>query len=305
MYKRWLCVVLAAMLMSACTHYISQDSLRLVSQTVPFGAVMANPDNYIGGYLLVGGKIAKVTNSKEGGEIEVVQVRIDSDGRPLGDFRNSEGRFLAQTGYFVDPVIYKEGMVVSLVGQVKGKKVQPLDAISYTYPVLAVRELHLWQADELYRGYGPYPYGPYNYPYDYPYSYGLCDFGFGPYPYYGGGWGQDWCYSSDRLMVLPDSDDLRRRHEGRERSERHEGHERSERHEGASIPTERERPRASSPPVFSEPARPRESSPPMRIEPRSSGAGEFRGGEGAERGGSHGGFSGGGGRGGGGRERGR
>lgn len=49
------------------------------------------------------------------------------------------------------------------MGEVKGHKVMPLDQIEYSYPVIAVRELYLWQEQEKY-GY-PYPY-PYYYPYN-------------------------------------------------------------------------------------------------------------------------------------------
>lgn len=253
---RWFIIVLAGLFMSACTHYLSDESLRLVNRTIPFSAVKQNPDNYLDSYLLVGGKIAKVTNSKEGGEIEVVQVDIESNGLPLGDFRNSEGRFLAQTGYFVDPVVYKEGMLVSMVGQVKGKKVQPLVAVSYTYPLLAVRELRLWQPDELYHYYAPYPtYNTYFYPYDYPYNYGLCDFGFGPYPYYGG-WGRDRCFLYNRYYFSPPYffEPGRRRH--------------------VRPPPAAGKPKKSrreSRPVSAEPKRPsRETSPPAAVEPKKS-----------------------------------
>lgn len=196
---RWLTVVLAGMVLSACAHYISDDSLRLVDRTIPFRAVKENPDSYVGSYLLVGGKIAQVTNGKEGGEIEVIQVNLDSAGRPQDDFQNSGGRFLAQTGYFVDPAIYQAGTIVTMVGQVKGKKVRQLDAVTYTYPLLTIQELHLWRASELYGPYGDYPYPPYNYyyfPYDYPYSYGVCNFGYGPFPY---DYGLSGCYLFPRF----------------------------------------------------------------------------------------------------------
>lgn len=203
MLYRWLGVALTGMLLSGCAHYISEDSLRLVNQAVPFSALKENPGKYIDSYLLVGGKIAKVTNNKEGGEIEVVQIPLDSNGRPLGDFRNSEGRFLAQIGGFVDPAIYEEGLIVSMVGQVKREKVQPLDAASYTYPLLAIRELHLWQPSELYPAYQSYPpYTYYSFPYDPPYRYGFCDFGYGPFPYYDW-WDRDRCFLFDQHYAFP------------------------------------------------------------------------------------------------------
>jgi len=212
MHYRWFWVVLAGIFMSGCTHYISEDSLRLVSQPIPYSAVKQNPDNYIDSYLLVGGEIVKVTNSKEGGEIEVVQLNIDSSGRPLGDIRNSEGRFLAQTGYFVDPAVYKEGSIISIVGQVKGKKVQPLESVSYPYPLFAVRELHLWRQSELYPYYQSYsPYSSYSFPYDSPYGNGMCDFGFGPSPYYDM-WAQDRCFLFDQGLAFPPVFDEPERH---------------------------------------------------------------------------------------------
>lgn len=194
MYYKWFQTLLAGLLLSGCTHYISADSLGLVNRELTFSEVKRNPDSYTGSYLLLGGKIVQVTNRKEGGEIEIVQVNLDGSGRPLDDLENSGGRFLAKTDYLIDPVIYKGGMIVSMVAQVKGKKVQPLDGVPYTYPLLAVQELHLWQPYELYGYDDSYPpYNRYSFPYDSPYSYGVCDFGFGPSPYFDR-WGQDRCF---------------------------------------------------------------------------------------------------------------
>jgi outer membrane lipoprotein len=208
--SRWFCLVLATLLLSGCAHYISEDSLQLANPAIPFSAVEKNPDRYLGTYLFVGGIIAGVTNGEGGGQLEIVQLAIDSYGRPI-DFRFSEGRFLAQTDHFIDPAIYKPGMSVSLVGQVKGKKVQTLDKIPYTYPVLAVREMHLWQSNELYGS--QTPYGFYYFPFDYPYDYGMCDFGYGPYPYYYG-WDAGRCFLYNQYPFLPPDFIDRDRHHG-------------------------------------------------------------------------------------------
>jgi outer membrane lipoprotein len=151
--------------LTGCTHAISDESLRLVDRTLNLTMLRENPDSYMGKYLLVGGKIATVSNTKQGGQLEVVQFRLDSDDMPEESY-NSGGRFLAQTDYFLDPVIFKAGRLVTMVGAVKGRKTMPLDQIEYTYPVIAVRELYLWKEQEKY-GYYPYPYYYPYYPFDY------------------------------------------------------------------------------------------------------------------------------------------
>lgn len=189
----WRLVVLAGLLMSACTQF-SADTLRLVDPKLTFGEIKRYPEKYTGSYLLLAGQIVTITNRKEGGEIEIVQVNTDGSGRPLADLRSSQGRFLALTDSIIDPAVYKGGMFVSLVGEIKGERVQPLDGVPYGYPLLAVRELHLWQPYDIDRYDASYPpYSRYSSPYDYPYGYGFCDFGFGPSPY-NDLWGQNYCY---------------------------------------------------------------------------------------------------------------
>jgi outer membrane lipoprotein len=158
--------LLIVLLFTGCVHAISDETLRLVDRSISFAMLKENPDKYIGSYVLLGGTIASARNTKLGGELEIVQFRLDSDSKPEESY-NSGGRFLAQSAYFLDPVIYKSGRPVTVAGEVKGHKTAPLDQIEYTYPIIGIRELYLWKEPESY-GY-PYPY-PYYYPY-YPYNY--------------------------------------------------------------------------------------------------------------------------------------
>jgi outer membrane lipoprotein len=179
--------VAALVLLSGCAHYFSPDTMSLVNQGVSFGEVRQNPDKFLGVAILAGGMVAGVTTSDTGSELELVQIPTDRDGIPV-DFTTSQGRFLARTDAFLDPSIYRKGRAVSVVGTVSGKEARSLDKGTYTYPVLAVKELHLWRASELYgtggRGYGQGTHG-YYYPYDYGYpigSYpGYYPYGYGPY----------------------------------------------------------------------------------------------------------------------------
>ncbi len=168
--------LLALIFLSGCAHVISEQSRKLVDPTITYGKLRENPEGFIGKYVMLGGMVAGAKNTKEGGSLEIVQVDLDSDDMPLDTFI-SGGRFLATTPTFVDMMIYKPGRLVTVVGEVKGKKTLPLDEIDYTYPVISIREIHAWKTYDTNQGY-PYP-TPAPYIYD-PYYYGYWP---GPYWY--------------------------------------------------------------------------------------------------------------------------
>ena len=107
--------------------------------------VLKNPDACKGKTVLWGGVIISSVNLKEGTMImiEVLQKPADAQGKP-GDADKSEGRFLAlKTGY-LDAAIYNGGRKITIVGEIQGKKGQPLGEIEYTHPLIQVKEIHLW-----------------------------------------------------------------------------------------------------------------------------------------------------------------
>jgi len=133
--------------LAGCATVISTQSLRLVDRGISYSELRQDPDRYIGRHLLVAGGIAGVRNTNEGGELELVQFATDENGM-ITDTTNSGGRFIARSSGFLDPVVYQNGLLVSLVGEVLGKKNMLLGDIVYTYPVLAIREIHLWKPEE-------------------------------------------------------------------------------------------------------------------------------------------------------------
>ena len=161
--------------LSGCTHVISDKSRSLVDPTVTYAMLKEKPDEFAGKYVLLGGVIAGVRNTGAGSQLEVMQVALDESGMPENAFR-SEGRFLAVSESFLDSMIFKPDRLVTLVGEVKGKKVMTLDEVDYTYPVVTIKEIHVWKSYDYEKGY-PYPVPPPYYYYD-PYYYGYWP---GPY----------------------------------------------------------------------------------------------------------------------------
>jgi len=164
-------------LCAGCTHVISEESLRLVDGSLTFAQIKQNPDQQVGKYVLLGGAIASVSNTKGLGQLEVVQFQLDSDNMPV-ESHKSGGRFVAQSSGFLDPLVYKTGRFVTIVGKTDGHKVMRLDQIDYDYPVIAIRELYLWKPEETL----PYPY-PYYPPFYYDFYYDHWWRPYGPWRY--------------------------------------------------------------------------------------------------------------------------
>ncbi len=158
-------VLVGLMALGGCARVISDQSRSLVDPTVQFAKMRETPDAFIGKTVLLGGRIAAARNTKEGGVLEIVQFDLDCD-VPQDSFV-SHGRFLATSVDFLDPLIYKVDRKVTLVGEVKGKRTLPLDQVEYTYPVVAIREIHVWRSadDEKYLLSPPSRYNPYYYGY--------------------------------------------------------------------------------------------------------------------------------------------
>jgi outer membrane lipoprotein len=162
-------LLVSVLFISGCTAVISEQSRKLVNIDASFKTVKQAPENYIGKNIMLGGRIANIRNSSEGAQVEIVQFDLNSQNYPEDTFL-SYGRFLANNSSYMDPLIFRPGMLITLVGEMKGKKTLRLDDMDYTYPVISMREWYLWPGSGPERGCLTYPanapqYNPYNYGY--------------------------------------------------------------------------------------------------------------------------------------------
>lgn len=161
--RRLLILCLLLTMLSGCVRAISDQSRSLVDPAATFAALKADATPYIGKHALLGGRIAAVKNTPEGSQLEIVQFDLDESGYPLDNGRPG-GRFLANSVDLLDEKLFKPGRMITLMGEVKGKKAVP-EGLDSTYPVLAIRETHLWKTDEYDQQLFTQP--PYNDPYYY------------------------------------------------------------------------------------------------------------------------------------------
>jgi len=156
--------------LTGCAPVISKQLREQAAKELTLSVVLKNPDAYKGKTVLWSGVIISSVNLKEGTMIEVLQKPADMEGRPK-DVDESEGRFLALKPGYLDVAIYSQGRNVTVAGEVQGKRIQRLCEIEYSYPLIRVKEIHLWAVEKK-DIYYPCPYWHYpwsHYPYWYPY----------------------------------------------------------------------------------------------------------------------------------------
>ncbi len=145
---RWFLPVLAFVLMlSGCAPVISKESLRQADLNVTFQELQKDPDRYRGKVVLVGGQILGSRVQDGQTWVEVLQRPLTSRQRPQATDA-SYGRFLVRFSDFRDPAVYAPGRQITVLGEVEGKQISPLDASTYTYPLLVPKEAYLWRPEE-------------------------------------------------------------------------------------------------------------------------------------------------------------
>jgi outer membrane lipoprotein len=132
------------LLVTGCVHNISKNSWARVDPTITFDMLMKNPAAYHGKFVVFGGIIAATQNIAEGTRIEIVQYDLDS--RELPDkTTGSRGHFMAITPESISSTMCRSGRLITIVGEVESKEVIPLQGVDYSYPVINVKELHLFK----------------------------------------------------------------------------------------------------------------------------------------------------------------
>ncbi len=170
--KTLLIVALIALCSACASDPASSISLAVVDD-VSLAQVRANIDAYQGSTVRWGGVVAEVENKADTTWVFLVQQELRDDAKPITDSA-SDGRFVARFTGFVDPVVYKVGRPLTVVGRIDGSVQRAIGEFEYRFPIVAVLDSHLWAEEVKIRRYYPPPpwwYRDYHYhpfPYHYP-----------------------------------------------------------------------------------------------------------------------------------------
>lgn len=145
---------------------VSKDLRTQADPYLSFEQVSANPGQYSGEIVIWGGYIIENQPGQEESRLIILQAPLTWQQKPKSKDL-SAGRFIARQNTFLDPEIYSQHRGVTVAGKVT-ERTQILEKDPYgPYPVIQIKEIHLWEDfdDDRYKAWGPAyrPYGPWWY----------------------------------------------------------------------------------------------------------------------------------------------
>lgn len=122
------------------------QSLQTQSETpiTDYALIVEQPKWAEGQEVRLGGIIAAIDNEKHRTRIEIVSLPLTSDGRPMLD-KKPQGRFVGYIEGFIEPLEYRPGRLLTVVGQVSGSEQGMVGEYDYLFPVINVSGSQLWR----------------------------------------------------------------------------------------------------------------------------------------------------------------
>ena len=135
--------ICAILFMLGCATGISQQARSQVTYNGSFAELKTTPDEHVGEIVILGGKVIETRGYPTFSEITVLQLPLGKRDRPQ-DGDRSDGRYLARSEQFLDPAIYREGSLLTVVGRLIGSEVRSIGEFQYVYPVVEAIEIKAW-----------------------------------------------------------------------------------------------------------------------------------------------------------------
>lgn len=153
-------------LLAGCASKPPAAISKIPDENPSLTRVRMDIDSFMDAEVRWGGVITKVENKTSQTWIELVRYKLSDNGKPRSNGK-SDGRFIASFEGFIDPVVYKVGRPLTVVGSIEGKTERPIGEYDYLFPIVAVEGSYLWKAESKYRD--PYYYPPPYWYYDFRY----------------------------------------------------------------------------------------------------------------------------------------
>jgi outer membrane lipoprotein len=157
------------LILVGCVSPISPQLRQEAAKNLSFSEVLATPGAHNGEVVIWGGIIAKTVSRDHHSDLYLSETPLGISGRPRGR-EYSEGEFVAKTSESLDPKTYAAGRTVTIAGEIIGQELGSYHGAPYAYPVIRVKELHLWEETRPIRWewwrvpyYSPYRFTPQQY----------------------------------------------------------------------------------------------------------------------------------------------
>jgi outer membrane lipoprotein len=164
-------LLLVLLLAGGCASKPASSISLAVVDDVALAQVQSDVERYTGSTVRWGGIVTEVENKADRTWVLLVGRALVDDEKPIVDGA-SDGRFIASFQGFIDPLVYKPGRPLTVVGRIEGSTVRAIGEYEYRFPIVEVRDSHLWaEPSKTPTYYPPPPFWYYDMHYYYPYPY--------------------------------------------------------------------------------------------------------------------------------------
>ncbi len=167
--------IFVALILFGCAAQAPVPYSKIPVARVSVAEVRADVSRFIGTEVRWGGEITQVENKPDETWVEIVSRQLRASGQPR-EAGGSGGRFIASFQGFFDPVVYKKGLQLTVLGSIKGQTKRPIGEHEYSFPLVSVTASYLWpeKTEPAYYEYpppfwyyDPWPYYPWSHPHYY------------------------------------------------------------------------------------------------------------------------------------------
>ncbi|EMQ2875871.1 Slp family lipoprotein [Vibrio navarrensis] len=148
---RLLFTLVALFTVSACSSLPEELNARNESVLTDY-KTFAEQQGQVAEEVRLGGVIAKVDNLSDKTRVELVNLPINKQGKPDID-QEPSGRFVVYLPGYLEPVVFSQGRLMTVVGQAGGEEQGKIGDYDYVFPVIQAYGHRLWTIEERVRVY--------------------------------------------------------------------------------------------------------------------------------------------------------
>lgn len=130
-------------LLMGCAPVLPRNVVEQSDRSISFQSLRQDSQKFSGKTVIVGGSIIALKNLENGSQLEILEWPLGYRMKPK-PYESTGGRFLVLSDKKLDEHLFHRGRDITLAAEVIGSKVQPLGTIDYSYPLLRLKEYHLW-----------------------------------------------------------------------------------------------------------------------------------------------------------------
>lgn len=160
--------IILVLAITACASSVPQIIRTAPANNPNLQQVVDHPQKHLSQQVRWGGIILNTENRVNSTHLTILALALDDDGEPKTSSA-SQGRFIADFSEFLEPSIYANNRIITVIGDIHSVETLKVGEFPYPHPVIMAVAHYLWPQPipSLYHDWPPYWYDPWYYPYPY------------------------------------------------------------------------------------------------------------------------------------------